>query len=125
MEKRQGERVGFRVWADNNSEQEIALWLGSDFSATGDFKFCYSSKDISQTGMFLETMTPLGIDDVLNLEFNMPGVEKSITVSAKVVRITKNGDSGDGMGVEFIELNDDDKKFVNEFVEKYYASDIN
>jgi len=125
MEKRQGERVGLRVWADNNSEHEIALWLGEDFATRDDFKFCYSSTNISKTGMFLETMTPLEINDVLNLEFSMPGTEKSISVTAKVIRIIKEGKANDGMGVEFIELSENDEKFIDEFVEKYNGDNIN
>jgi len=125
MEKRKSERVGFRVWADNNSEQEMALWLGEEFANRDDFKFCYSSKNISKTGMFLETMTPLNMGDILNLDFSMPGTEKSITVNAKVVRIRKEGNLDDGMGVEFISLSDADKEFIEEFVEKYNGDSIN
>jgi uncharacterized protein (TIGR02266 family) len=125
MEKRQGQRIGFRVWADNNSEQEISLWLGEDFEARDDFKFCYSSKDVSESGMFLETTTPLNIDDVLNLEFSMPGTEKSISVNAKVARVRTEGDFNDGMGVLFIDLSEEDKIFIKEFVEKYSGNNIN
>jgi len=119
MEKRKGERIGFRVWADNNSEHEIALWLGEEYKDKNDFKFCYSTRDISETGMFLETMTPLKVNDILNLEFSMPGTEKSINVDAKVVRTRQEGDLNDGMGVEFLNLSEEDKKFIRKFVEKY------
>jgi len=124
MEKRKGERIGFRVWADNNSEHEIALWLGEDFKGKDDFKFCYSSRDVSESGMFLETMTPLNIDDVLNLEFSMPGTDKSISVSAKVVRTLQEGNLNDGMGVVFVDLSENDKLFIKEFVEKYSGNNI-
>jgi len=125
MEKRRDERVGFRVWADNNSEQEISLWLGENFQARDDFKFCYSSKNISKTGMFLETMTPLDIDDELNLEFTVPGIDKSIVVVARVIRVRKEGNLDDGMGVEFVNLSVDDKTFIEEFIEKYNGDSIN
>ena len=116
--------MGFRVWADNNSEEEIALWLGEDFKTENDFKFCYSTRDLSESGMFLETITPLKVNSILKLEFSMPGTDKSISVSAKVVRTREEGDLNDGMGVEFIDLTDDDKEFIKKFVEKYNGSNI-
>jgi len=125
MEKRKGERIGFRVWADNNSEHEISLWLGEEYKNKDDFKFCYSTRNISETGMFLETMTPLNVNDVLNLEFSMPGTNKSINVDAKVVRIRKEGDLNDGMGVEFINISEEDKNFIREFIEKYSGRNNN
>jgi len=124
MEKRKGERIGFRVWADNNSEHEIALWLGEEFKGKNDFKFCYSTRNVSETGLFLETTTPLNVDDILNLEFSMPGTEKSINVDAKVARVRHEGDLNDGMGVEFINLSEDDKLFIKKFVEKYSGNNI-
>ncbi len=125
MEKRQDERVSLRVWADNNSDQEISLWLGEDFPMIDDFKFCYSSRDISEKGMFLETMTPLKIDDVLDLEFTIPEINKSIRVNAKVIRTRQEGDLNDGMGVVFMNLSETDKIFIKEFIEKYSGDNIN
>ncbi len=126
MEKRKNERVEIKIWAANNSNQEVAIWLGEDYLDKNlDFKFCYSTKNVSTSGIFLETQTPLEIGCLLYLEFGLPQTDMKIEVIGKVVRVIQNGDYNDGMGLEFINVSEKDKQLLVTFVEKYYGNSNN
>jgi len=116
-EKRRKERSEIKVWANNNTDEEIALWLGEEYTKNTNFKFCYSTKDISETGIFLETKTPLSVGSMVDLDFDFPGTDKKVAIKGKVVRVVTNS-INDGMGIEFVDLDEEYKVLINEFIEK-------
>jgi Tfp pilus assembly protein PilZ len=116
-EKRRKERSEIKVWANNNTDEEIALWLGAEYIKNTNFKFCYSTKDISESGIFLETKTPLSIGSMVDLDFRFPDTDKNVAIKGKVVRVVTNS-INDGMGIEFVDLEEKYKVLINKFIEK-------
>lgn len=79
----------------------------------------FSSTNISAGGMFLRSERAHPVESALELEFCLPGREKVISASAKVVRAVPPGNPSGydpGMGVEFTRINPEDKKAIEEFV---------
>ncbi len=112
IDKRKSQRAGIKVWAENNSQNEVALWLGEDFENLTEFTFCYSTRNISSSGIFLETQTPLDLESILDLEFILPPDNIKMALIGKVVHINE-----DGMGIEFIDLDDEAQHIIDDFVQ--------
>ncbi len=85
--------------------------------------FFYTS-NISTSGMFLESDLLLDEGTEFVLEFTLPTVSKFIKARGKVVWVSKPGivgvnyESPAGMGVKFLEISEDDRKKVEEFIRK-------
>lgn len=122
MEKRISDRTRIRVWAENNTNHEVALWLGEEYVDLAHFKFCYTTRDISTTGLFLETRNPLPIGEILELEFSFPGVEKKMSIKGKIIRTQELGKKSDGMGLQFIDITPKMAELIALFVEQYNGS---
>jgi Tfp pilus assembly protein PilZ len=73
-------------------------------------KLC-TSNDISEGGLFVSAIQIFEVDDVI--EVSIPLKEDKVTVKAKV----KYCQPGIGMGIMFIDLNDEQKKRIRELVE--------
>lgn len=66
-----------------------------------DFLISYS-RDISADGMFINTETPLAVNDRVSLTFSLEGSDP-FTVDARVMWTNRDGAKRDkGMGVKFI-----------------------
>ncbi|MDY6905126.1 MAG: TIGR02266 family protein [Thermodesulfobacteriota bacterium] len=66
-----------------------------------DFLISYS-RDISADGMFINTETPLPVNEKVSLTFSLEGSDP-FTVEARVVWTKREGEKRDkGMGVKFI-----------------------
>jgi len=68
-------------------------------------------QDIRQGGLFVATSRPAGLNQVIPLELHIPGLDRPIHLSARVVHrfdpvehgVSTSGERIAGMGVEFIE----------------------
>jgi type IV pilus assembly protein PilZ len=69
-----------------------------------------ATRDISSSGMFIKTRSPLEVGTRFVLNVAMPASEVPIEVSAEVVRIVQSGDAG--MGVRFIYSGDAQKALL-------------
>ena len=74
------------------------------------------AKDLSETGLLLETTTPISVGSVLNLEFYLPGTRAQLKVKAKVVRATKSPEGAQQSGVQFIDLSQGDQAQILDYV---------
>ncbi len=67
-----------------------------------DELFTEFTRDINEGGVFVATDNPLGLDEPVELSFQLPGGEDAIHVTGRVVRVqTKDEDGVAGMAVEF------------------------
>jgi DNA-binding response OmpR family regulator len=79
--------------------------------------FC-TSRDISETGILLETDRTLAKDDLITSTFFIPDAER-VEVRGRVVRITKGEDESRCLcGVEFDAMGAGEKSAIREFVER-------
>ncbi|MBU0996300.1 MAG: PilZ domain-containing protein [Proteobacteria bacterium] len=87
--------------SERRENQRAFIKFEINYIQEGDFLISHS-KDISADGMFINTDTPLTINERLTLTFSL-GNSDPFTVDARVIWINQNGDQRDkGMGVQFV-----------------------
>lgn len=66
-------------------------------------------RDLSATGAFIESTTPVALGTRLALRFQLPGGD--VLLSAEVARTT-----ADGVGVRFVELTAPDQRLIEDAI---------
>lgn len=90
--------------SSEDKRAEERLTINKEFESFDAFIQEYVT-NISKTGVFIRTQTPLPIGTKVNLHFSviMEGVE-TIEGVGEVVRVETNASGNVGMGVVFVEL---------------------
>lgn len=76
--------------------------------------------NISRGGLFINTRSPLAVGSVVKLIVSLPGRQFPFDLSGRVVRVQPyEAGSGQmpGMGVEFIDIDDERRAMLERFVE--------
>ncbi len=94
-----------------------------DYESDNTFLFDYS-RDISEGGIFIETDSPLDEGSEVRLRFSLPDIDHVFNVKGRVAWINTKDDKrrkdiGNGMGVEFISLADEDKAILSDYVTRF------
>jgi CheY-like chemotaxis protein len=81
------------------------------------------SRDLSGKGAFLKTDRELALGSILDVRFHLPGSAHEIRCRA-VVRSTSHGDTasgrqGGGIGVEFLDIDENDSDRVETFIAQH------
>jgi len=89
---------------------------------TGEVKK-YNSVDISVTGIFLETDNPLPTNQTYTIHFTVPIPRRDIQAEARITKIVTDKDREklglfSGMALEFLNLDLEDRKYIEEYVDK-------
>ena len=85
----------------------------------------YLSVDISVTGVFLESNDPLAPNATVALHFTIPMPKRDIKVQARVSRVLTIDDMEQygvfpGMAVEFLDLDLEDRKYIEQYIENAF-----
>ena len=87
--------------SERRENQRASLKFEINYIQEGDYLISHS-RDISADGMFINTESPLSINEKITLTFSLDNSDP-FTVDARVVWINQRGDQKDqGMGVQFI-----------------------
>jgi CheY-like chemotaxis protein len=88
-------------------------------SIAGGEEFLCRSRNISATGMLIETVKPLAEGARLSCQFSLPGA-KNIQASCKIIRSVEpaSGDEDRQYGIMFTDLSQEAKKLLADFVER-------
>ena len=78
---------------------------------TVDSLFSEFTRNINEGGVFIETRKPLGLEENVQLQFQLPGDEEPVKLSGRVVRVESSG-----MGIEFGELDSIARERINQLV---------
>lgn len=79
-----------------------------------------SSVNISDSGLLGKTPHKLNVNDILLIELNFVGfIEKVISVKGRVVWVSKKRKLWIA-GIEFIEIDNEDKDLISKYVESMY-----
>jgi len=73
----------------------------------GEKKF-YFTKDLSIGGVYLLTEEDIPIGTILNLEISVQGLKQLLILKGKVVRVEKKEGKTNGVGIQFIDIADED-----------------
>ena len=123
-ERRRGKRIPIKIWAINNAQNEFSVWFPTD-PPTEDFRFAYSTKDLSVYGVFLISNYPLSVGTILELELRLPDIDP-VRIKGKVVRVVDPEEATEeapaGMGVEFLPASDYEREIIKKFVDLYGKS---
>lgn len=102
------------------SEERVRAKIKLSFNKVHDFFRAYIG-NLASGGLFIKTTKGLPVGTTLSLEFNLPKTKKVIHTTGKVVWVRSQDMSAEkmppGIGVEFIDMNPEDKKLL----EKYLA----
>jgi type IV pilus assembly protein PilZ len=88
-----------------------------DYS-TIDAMFSEFARNINEGGLFIESETLLALDEKVQLQFQLPGIDDPIKVSGRVAWVREAGiDGPSGMGVEFENLDANARLRIDEIVQ--------
>ena len=88
-----------------------------DYS-TVDAMFSEFTRNINEGGLFIESEALLALDEQVQLQFQLPGVDDPFKVSGRVAWVREAGiDGPPGMGVEFENLDADARLRIDEIVQ--------
>ena len=112
MEKKQ------RVFGRAPISLNISLSEDSD-----DIRIKFDTANLSEGGIFVKSSLLWEPGQVFKLSFTLPGTEKEINVKGIVARsddkysiFTENDSSIPGMGIKFIDLSDEDRLIIKDFI---------
>lgn len=98
-----------------------ALTVRIDY-ATVDEIFSEFTRDINEGGLFIETEKPHLPGTEVSMQFHLPGTDEVVETIGRVVRVSRGGTGAPpGMGIEFDELNPDDRKRIDRIVRSLRA----
>ncbi len=77
--------------------------------------------NISKGGIFINTRTPLAVGTLVRLIISLPDAAFPFDLTGRVTRVHEYDNSTNlvpGMGLEFVEVDDDNKVRIERFVDK-------
>lgn len=89
------------------------------FNVTGEVgarQVVGQARDLSATGMLLETTIPIAVGTRLPLEFYLPRTRAQIKVTGTVIRSSKTADGAHQSGIRFSDLNQSDQELILDYV---------
>jgi type IV pilus assembly protein PilZ len=106
-----------RTTVERRLSPRATVTVRVDYS-TIDAMFSEFTRNINEGGLFIETETPLPLDEQVQLQFRLPGFDDPIKVSGRVAWVREGGIQGPpGMGVEFENLDADARLRIDELVQ--------
>lgn len=79
------------------------------------------AKNISHSGVFVQTISPKDVGEEFNIEFDIPKAEIHINCRARVIwnrRFSEKGSYEPGMGLKFVDLDPETARKVEQWVIK-------
>lgn len=80
--------------------------------------------NISRGGMFINTRNPLSVGSIVRLIVSLPDAAFPFDLTGRVIRVhphDPNSDIAPGMGIEFVDVDEDKRARLERFVERLRA----
>lgn len=104
---------------DRRKHQRTAIRLRVKFPSLEVLKYDYS-EDISHGGIFIQTQKPRDVGDQFIVTLVHPESGHELELRGEVARVTRQDpklqDSISGMGIRFVEMDEEKKNGINEFL---------
>jgi len=89
-----------------------------DYS-TVDAMFSEFTRNINEGGLFIESDTPLALEEQVQLQFRLPGLADPIKASGRVAWVRAAGADGPpGMGIEFENLDEGARALIDRIIQE-------
>ena len=100
---------------DRRTHQRVSLrteiWIGQDGIFTNVQRVI---RDLSKGGAFIETPELFSVGSVLNIRLKLPETRDLLSCAVAVRHLGY----GAGLGVQFLDISQDDRELVSAFVER-------
>jgi uncharacterized protein (TIGR02266 family) len=80
--------------------------------------------NISRGGMFINTRNPLSVGSIVRLIVSLPDAAFPFDLTGRVIRVhphDPNSDTAPGMGIEFVDVDEDKRARLERFVDRLRA----
>jgi uncharacterized protein (TIGR02266 family) len=80
--------------------------------------------NISRGGMFINTRNPLSVGSIVRLIVSLPDAAFPFDLTGRVIRVhphDPNSDTAPGMGIEFVDVDEEKRARLERFVERLRA----
>lgn len=105
--------------------ERVSGKISISFKKAGDFFKSYIA-NLGEGGLFINTTKNLPVGSLLDLEFNLPDSDQAVNTKGKVVWTRSQDISTEkippGMGIQFMDMNPDDKELLNNYIAKFKSS---
>jgi hypothetical protein len=111
-QRRQSSRLQLRLWTEGRSEGRL------------DFHNC---SNLSLDGIFIETTNPYPLHELVDIEFNLPGVHEPIGVRARVVSVLDEENAGAsimGNGFTFEQVGVAELRLIQSYIDAAHLAGI-
>jgi len=110
--------------AEQRQHPRIDVWLNVKFQSSKELVSCYMT-NINKGGMFIQADEPQELGTVMALTFRLPGQGHLIRIKGKVVwNNSPGGFREPGMGVQLIEMPEEDRHILEGFIQAESAKGI-
>ena len=107
---------------NRRKRKRVPTKLKVDWRAEGNFLF-ENATNISEQGIFIETVKPMQPGTMIDLQFTIPDSRKKIDVLGEVVwtnpvREKVDDNLNPGMGIRFVNLKEVDKEIILSLIKR-------
>jgi uncharacterized protein (TIGR02266 family) len=103
-DRRISSRIPVEMWVEESTDREL---------------YFQRSANLSTGGIFLENTIPHPVGTVIALAFTLPGDDQKLNVKGEIVNAAEGGTLG--MGVKFIQLDENARERIKKFVQQASA----
>lgn len=108
--------------------RRVPIQLLVDYKAEGNYLFDFC-KDLGAGGVFIQTNKPLPTGSMIDLTFTIPDSKETLITKGKVIWVQNpvpdRKDLTPGMGVQFDGFSAEQRRLLEDFVQRYNARGIN
>jgi len=109
---------------ESRDDHRIPINLLVDYRSEGHYLFDFC-KDLGTGGVFIQTKTPLPKGSTIELTFTIPDSKETLKTKGEIIWVqesgSQRGDQTPGMGVQFHQFNEDQRRVLEGFVERYHG----
>ena len=108
---------------EDRDDQRIPIQLLVDYRADGHYLFDFC-QDVGAGGVVIQTKNPLPQGSTVDLTFTIPDSKETLSTKGEVIWVQSDlgsSESKPGMGVQFNNFSNDQRKTLEDFVARYTA----
>ena len=109
---------------EDRTDHRVPIQMLVDYKSGGNYLFDFC-RDLGTGGVFIESSKPLPVGSDLELTFTIPDSKETLRTSGKVIwsqpPIQDRKEVLPGMGVQFANFSESNRKTLDKFIERYGA----